>query len=176
MPPPKFLQANLNRSPASRDVFLHTMAERGCVLGVAAELGRVPRNHPSWAVSRCGLVAITWRRTDKPVACSRVEASDGFVMAKWGHVYVAGVYVSPNVCVAAFEEVLEDLRVVLERFLPCQVIVAGDFNAMSVLWGSPATDRRGRILEEWAAGLGLVVLNTGHVQTCVRRQGGSSSI
>ncbi|XP_071653351.1 uncharacterized protein [Temnothorax longispinosus] len=31
----------------------------------------------------------------------------------------------------------------------------------------------GRILEVWAAGLGLVVLNTGTTQTCVRRQGGS---
>ncbi|XP_024882910.1 uncharacterized protein LOC112461763 [Temnothorax curvispinosus] len=53
------------------------------------------------------------------------------------------------------------------------MVVAGDFNAKSALWGSPVTDRRGRILETWAAGLDLVIVNSGQVQTCVRRQGGS---
>ncbi|XP_071571459.1 uncharacterized protein [Temnothorax nylanderi] len=148
------------------------MAERGCGLGVAAEPYWVPPNHTLWAGSRCGLVAITWRLTDEPVACSRVKAGDGFVMVKWDRVFVTGVYISPNVDVASFERVLEDLRVCLARILPGQVIVAGDFNAKSALWGSPVTDGRGRILEYWAAGLGLTVLNSGGVQTCVRHRGG----
>ncbi|XP_071652698.1 uncharacterized protein [Temnothorax longispinosus] len=105
MPPQKILQANLNHCRASQDVFVQTMAERGCGLGVIAAPYRVPQNHP--------------------------------------------------------------------LVLPAQVMVAGDFNAKSALWGSPVTDRRGRILECWAASLGLVVLNRGGVQTCVRHQGGS---
>ncbi|XP_071578831.1 uncharacterized protein [Temnothorax nylanderi] len=166
------------------------MAERGCGLGVATEPYWVPPNHSSWAGSRCGLVAITWRLTDEPVACSRVEAGDGFVIVKWDRVYVAGVYISPTVDTVTFERVLEDIRISLARILPGQVIVAGDFNAKSALWGSPAgsihsrqnstgecgpcspvTDGRGRILEYWAAGLGLTVLNSGGIQTCVRHQG-----
>ncbi|XP_071572512.1 uncharacterized protein [Temnothorax nylanderi] len=151
------------------------MAERGCGLGVAAEPGRVPPNSPLWAVSRCGLAAVTWRQTEDPVACTRVEAGDGFALVKWGQTYVAGVYISPRLRLAEYEETLENLKATLERFLPCQIIVAGDFNAKSVLCGSPATDGKGRILEEWAAGLGLVVLNTGNVQTCVRARGGPLS-
>ncbi|XP_071572844.1 uncharacterized protein [Temnothorax nylanderi] len=152
------------------------MAERGCGLGIAAEPYWVPPNHSLWAGSRCGKVAITWRLTSEPVPCTRVEAGNGFVIVQWDRVYVAGVYISPNVDIASYERVLEDLRVCLARFLPqSQVIVAGDFNAKSALWGSPVTDGRGRILEYWAAGLGLTVLNTGTAQTCVRHRGGGVS-
>ncbi|KMQ86989.1 reverse transcriptase, partial [Lasius niger] len=59
------------------------------------------------------------------------------------------------------------------RHLPGLVLVAGDLNAKSVVWGSPATNARGEVLEEWAAELGLLVLNRGSVHTCVRHNGGS---
>lgn len=49
----------------------------------------------------------------------------------------------------------------------------GDFNAKSTLWGSPVTDARGEALSDWAARLGLVVINTGSALTCVRQRGGS---
>ncbi|XP_075990257.1 uncharacterized protein LOC142985901 [Anticarsia gemmatalis] len=56
---------------------------------------------------------------------------------------------------------------------PSPVLVAGDFNAKSVAWGSPATNARGQALEEWAVSLGLVLTNRGSVNTCVRQQGSS---
>ncbi|XP_077255613.1 uncharacterized protein LOC143893768 [Temnothorax americanus] len=147
------------------------MAERGCGLGIAAELHRVPRDHSLWAGSRCGLAAITWRRTAEPVPCSKFEAGDGFVVVKWGRVYVASVYVSPNLDAAQYEEVLADLRACISR-IPLaqrQIVVAGDFNAKSALWGSPVTNRRGRILETWAAGLDLVIVNSGQRTDTVTR-------
>ncbi|XP_071640006.1 uncharacterized protein [Temnothorax longispinosus] len=144
------------------------MAERGSRLGVAAEPYRVPLNHPCWAVDRCGSVAITWRATEEPVACTRLVADDGFVAVRWGHIVVVGVYFSFNKDVAQFEGFLDRLRDFVERILPQPVIVAGDFNAKAALWGSPITNARGRILEDWAAGLGLVCVNTGNAQTCAR--------
>ncbi|XP_071652356.1 uncharacterized protein [Temnothorax longispinosus] len=150
------------------------MAEQGCEIGVAAEPYQIPQNHALWAGSRCGLVAVTWRRNREPVLFSKFGKGDGFVVVKWSRVYVAGVYISPNVDTASYERLLADLRDCVLRIPPArrEILVAGDFNAKSALWGSPATDRRGRILEAWTAGLGLVVLNTGTAQTCVRRQGG----
>ncbi|CAG4978795.1 unnamed protein product [Colias eurytheme] len=56
---------------------------------------------------------------------------------------------------------------------PHQIIVAGDFNAKSVTWGSAASDARGDILVEWLAAQNLVPLNQGTENTCVRMQGGS---
>ncbi|XP_061380499.1 uncharacterized protein LOC133319550 [Danaus plexippus] len=43
----------------------------------------------------------------------------------------------------------------------------------STAWGNPHTTPKGRELEEWALTAGLSLLNTGTVQTCVRRSGGS---
>jgi hypothetical protein len=53
------------------------------------------------------------------------------------------------------------------------VLVAGDFNAKSVDWGSPATDARGGMLGDWLAGLGLHVVNRGATPTCVAARGSS---
>jgi len=41
------LQANLNHARHAQDLCLHTMAERGCGLGVVAEPYAVPPDHPS---------------------------------------------------------------------------------------------------------------------------------
>ncbi|XP_071580372.1 uncharacterized protein [Temnothorax nylanderi] len=168
----RLLQANINHCRAAQDVLLHSMAERGCGLGVVAEPYRVPPNHPCWAVDRCSLVAIRWRMTDDPVAYTRLEAGDGFVAVKWGHVTIVGVYVSSNTSVARYEAFLDDLWGCVSRMLPSPTIVAGDFNAKSALRGSPVTNAKGRLLERWATGFGLCTLNTGSVQTYVRHRGG----
>ncbi|XP_024892023.1 uncharacterized protein LOC112467570 [Temnothorax curvispinosus] len=177
MAPQRILQANLNHTTASQDVFLHIVAEQGCNLGVAAKPYRVSPNNALWAGSRCGSVAITWRQTRDPVPCSKFGVGNGYVVVKWGRVYVAGVYVSPNMDTASFERVLDELRICLMRIPPAhrQILVAGDFNAKSTLWGSPdaTANARGGILELWMAGLGLVLLNSGNAQTCVRLRGGS---
>lgn len=57
--------------------------------------------------------------------------------------------------------------------LSCPVLVAGDFNAKSALWGSLRPDRRSEVFTEWAAELGLCIMNTGTRSTCVRPQGES---
>ncbi|XP_071579805.1 uncharacterized protein [Temnothorax nylanderi] len=105
--------------------------------------------------------------------CTPLEAGDGFVAAKWGLISVVGVYAPPSWDLAEFERTLYDLEACVRRCLPGRVMVAGDFNAKSLLWGSLRTDQRGRALEEWAAGLGLELINTGRASTCVRRQGTS---
>ncbi|RLU18068.1 hypothetical protein DMN91_010311 [Ooceraea biroi] len=48
------------------------------------------------------------------------------------------------------------------------VLVAGDFNAKSVLWGSRRPDVKGEDLADWAAGLGLQLINEDSDSTFVR--------
>jgi len=50
---------------------------------------------------------------------------------------------------------------------PWPALVAENFNAHSTLWGSSATNGYGRTVEEWAASLGLCLLNRGSESTCV---------
>jgi len=53
------------------------------------------------------------------------------------------------------------------------ILIGGDFNARSVLWGAPITYRRGELTERWAAALNVNLLNVSGVYTCIRAQGSS---
>ncbi|XP_026327682.1 uncharacterized protein LOC113235973 [Hyposmocoma kahamanoa] len=74
---------------------------------------------------------------------------------------------------AEFESFLAEVDTLIEWANPYQVLVAGDPNTKSTVRGSPATDARGEVVEEWLAAQGLVVLNQELANTCVRSQGGS---
>lgn len=52
-----------------------------------------------------------------------------------------------------------------------RVIVAGDFNAKSPIWGSSVPNNRGEVLLVWMAALGLTIHNVGNEPTCVRHNG-----
>nr|CAI5829037.1 unnamed protein product [Callosobruchus analis] len=54
-----------------------------------------------------------------------------------------------------------------------EVIALGDLNAKAVDWGSPVTDKRGRILCEWLSAYNKVVLNDGLRPTFRRRESNS---
>lgn len=86
---------------------------------------------------------------------------------------IVGVYISPSAHRHKFEEILETIGDCVTRAEGRPVLVGGDFNAHSDVWGSPKTDLRGRILVDWAVELGLVCLNRGAEPTCERPQGSS---
>ncbi|XP_024889723.1 uncharacterized protein LOC112466071 [Temnothorax curvispinosus] len=170
---PKVLQANLNRCRAAQDLFLQSMAKRGSGLGIVAEPYRVPNNHPCWASSRCGLAAVTWRQTACPEPCTKLVAGEGYVAVKWGQVVVISAYVSPNRSRAEFWDILNQIGMCLTRFGPAPIVVAGDLNAKSALWGSPVTNAWGSEVEDWMAKRNLLSLNRGNRWTCIRPNGGS---
>lgn len=167
-----FLQANVGRSRGAQDLFLQTLAERGCTLGIAAEPNHVPERHPCWAGDELGSVAITWRWWKNAPVCTTLEKGRRYVAVRWGSVAV-GVYLPPSGTLADFETWLGDLEACIRRLQPLPTLIAGDFNSWSQTWGSRRTGVRGRTLEEWAATLDLVLLNRGNTATCVRAQGES---
>jgi hypothetical protein len=84
---------------------------------------------------------------------------------------VVEVYVSPNSGLAAFGDFLNDVGECVKSCFPRQVLVLGDFNAHSKQWGNSATNTRGKWLTDWAAGLGLLLVNEGTASTCVAWRG-----
>ncbi|XP_011633759.1 uncharacterized protein LOC105424946 [Pogonomyrmex barbatus] len=103
------LQANLNHARYAQDLFVHTMAERGIGLGVAAEPYNVP-DHPCWVADRLGSMAIHWRAFDASPPASFVEAGNGFVAVEWGAIVVVGCYCPPSLSLAQFEDYLDGLE------------------------------------------------------------------
>ncbi|XP_011858651.1 PREDICTED: uncharacterized protein LOC105556181 [Vollenhovia emeryi] len=149
------------------------MAERGCGLAVIAEPLKGPK-HPCWLYSKNGRVALHWRRTaEKSTPCSNAKTGNGWASIKWGGITIVGVYLSPNLARVEVEDRLEELETFVRGLLPGPVLVAGDFNAKSTLWGSRRRDVKGGEVEDWAARLDLHLLNTGTTSTCVRPQGES---
>lgn len=154
-------------------MFTHTMAERGCAVGIIAEPYRVPRDNPNWASDDERTVAITWRTTHNFPPCNRIQSKKGVLVVDWGKFTLIGVYVSPNDRLSEFEGWLEDITNCLKTRPSRPTIIAGDFNAKSELWGAKIPNSRGRATERWAAQNGLVLVNTGSTSTCVRHQGES---
>jgi hypothetical protein len=91
-------------------------------------------------------------------------------------VAVVAVYISPNRDIQQFKDWLAGLAVVVNSCRPRPVLILGDFNAWSEVWGLRETRARGRELEVWAVLNDLVLLNRGSVPTCVRPGLGSSIV
>ncbi|KAL0895255.1 hypothetical protein ABMA27_011409 [Loxostege sticticalis] len=166
----KFLQANINHSARAQDLLFQSMAQWLIDVVVVAEPYFVPPAD-NWVSDRDGLVALISSASSSPPL--NVVRGHGFASALVGGIVVIGVYFSPNRPLHEFENFMTEVEALVLRSHPHPVIVAGDLNAKSTAWGSPATDPRGRVLEEWLITLGLAVLNRGTVHTCVSWNGGS---
>lgn len=168
----RFLQANLNHSARAQDLLIQSMAEWLIKVAVVSEPYYIPPRY-NWFGDSEQLVAIVVQSAaDSPLFTS-VAKGRGCVAALVGNIVIVAVYFSPNRALVEFESFLVEVRAIVEQSGTHPVIVAGDFNAKSMAWGSPATDARGEMLEEWALTTGLSILNRGSEHTCVRQQGGS---
>lgn len=90
-----------------------------------------------------------------------------------GGIHLASVYLSPRLSMAETEDRLDELAAALNALGSVPTIVAGDFNAHAMLWGSRTTNARGRLVMDWAISNNLRCINRGRESTCVRTQGES---
>lgn len=74
---------------------------------------------------------------------------------------IRATFVSVYVCKKDGRKTLKDELQKLCDQLPLPVILLGDFNAHSDLWGSGHLDDRGKAIEEFLSDSNLIVLNTG---------------
>jgi hypothetical protein len=101
-----------------------------------------------------------------------LDRGNGYVAVEWAGIAVVGIYVSPNCGLEAFGDFLDEVGGCVRRCYARHVMVLGDFNAHSTLWGNDRATR-GRWLSDWAAGNGLALANKGTVKTCVAWRGAS---
>jgi hypothetical protein len=171
--PLKLLQSNLNHARAAQDMLVQCLAEAGGGLAIAADPYRVPVGNPNWAADTSGRVAVISHHARGAPPMLRVEAEEGFVLIEWGPIDVVGCYFPPRLNRGEYEAALEAMGRRIQFRSPRPIVVGGDFNAHAVAWGSPTTNARGRLTLEWAAGLGLILLNQGRVSTFVGARGES---
>ncbi|KAL6418732.1 hypothetical protein ACFW04_011826 [Cataglyphis niger] len=148
------IQINLNRSPRAFDLLQQNMRELN--IGVAA-ISEPPfiSNRANRFYSSNGLAMIF--HDSGLTGASPVLAFQG-----------------NNVVVVRMGENFWNLWMNWTMLLPTQrtkILICGDFNSKSKLWGSPFSDERGTTIDEWAAASDLRLLNTGSDPTCIRAQG-----
>lgn len=170
----RILQANINHSGRAQDLLVQTMMEGGYEFAIVSEPYRTSENNSKWITDIGNNVALLWGNKYKGKK-KIISRERGFIIAEWNGIIIVGCYISPSLR-------LEDFNVFLNRMgsslRSCSrsnksIIVMGDFNAHSKLWGSRITNSRGRDLEIWAASMDLHLLNTGIEPTCIRWQGQS---
>ena len=167
----RIAQVNTNHSAASQDLLLQTMVEKGLGLAVISEPYRILNNNCVGDLT--GTVMALRIDSDDSPGMRAIEKGQGYVAVAWGGLAVIGLYASPNVPVAGLQYLLDRVRNCIRRLAVGDILVLGDFNAKSTAWGSPRTNPRGQAVTEWAAELGLQLLNRGSTSTCVRWQGES---
>ncbi|XP_041973441.1 uncharacterized protein LOC121729121, partial [Aricia agestis] len=162
---------NLNHCAQAQDLWVQALLQWEIDVAVIAEPYRV-LVRSDWTGDVDSTVALVFGPKVVPPSSRNTTRGHGFVVANLGTLTVVGVYFSPNRAIADFEALLLRLTAVVEGSNH-PVVVAGDFNAKSPMWGSSVTNARGRVIEDWLTTTGLVLANRGTASTCVRRQGES---
>ncbi|KAL6419756.1 hypothetical protein ACFW04_011223 [Cataglyphis niger] len=139
------IQINLNRSPRAFDLLQQNMRELN--IGVAA-ISEPPfiSNRANRFYSSNGLAMIF--HDSGLTGASPVLAFQGnnVVVVRMGEVYLVSCYVSPNIPRGEFLEFVDELDDALAHSKN-KILICGDFNSKSKLWGSPFSDERGTTIE-----------------------------
>lgn len=105
----------------------------------------------SWFCSQDRLSAVCCNQEFLAHPCNLFRIGVNFVAVKYGKIIFVSVYVSPNVDIGSFRVLLDELDDLLGTINDACLILCGDFNFHSVMWGSTSTDSRGILLQNWAA-------------------------
>lgn len=132
---------------------------------LTTEPNRGVLKNPAWKIDLREDAAILVLPTGPPVR--KYGAGHGFVWVEVSDFVIFSCYISPNVDMTTFEEFLRSLQNAV-RSQQKDVIITGDFNSKSVIWGSRETDRRGESIMDWLAADSLVMHNDGVDPTFIR--------
>ncbi|XP_056635966.1 uncharacterized protein LOC130444712 [Diorhabda sublineata] len=76
---------------------------------------------------------------------------------------MTAVYISPNINDREYQKAIDKTFETATNNNGRRLsIMAGDINAKSAIWGSPMSDIKGQMVEEWLAQTGWVAINNGH--------------
>lgn len=162
--PLQILQTNLGRARAAHDLAYAVFREWDIDLMIVAEPNRAITGKHPWLSDKEADVAVL---TARGVGVSGVVAGKGHICLSLPTFDLHAVYISPNIPMADFEHAVDNIMRQV-RSNGREVIVAGDINAKSPMWGSPIMDKRGRYWAEWAESLDMVAQNHGNTPTFVR--------
>lgn len=166
------IQLNLNHCDIAQQLLWQSTTEGCCDVAILSDPYRIPEGNGNWVADSTRTAAI-WTTGGYPIQEVVSNAKEGFTIAKINGVYFCSVYAPPRWVLERFNRMLDNISDDLTGRSP--VVIAGDFNAWSTLWGSRETNTRGQNLLEALARLNVDLANVGNVST-FRRNGVTSII
>jgi len=149
---------------------MQNMLELKIDIACVTKPASAPRVSSRWVVSDNGLATIYLSSHHLINKCLNYKIDRNYVIVKFKQFLIIFVYIAPSENDRDFNVILDRLSTAI-RGSGGNCIVTGDFNAKSLLWGSSRTNWRGSVLERWAAGLDLRIINVGNEPTCIRSNG-----
>ncbi|XP_058449259.1 uncharacterized protein LOC131429227 [Malaya genurostris] len=149
-----------------------TKSQWRCDVAIISEPYQIPPGDGNWTSDGAKTAAI-WAVGKYPIQEVVHCADEGFVIAKINGVFICSCYAPPRWTIEQFNRMLDKLTEELTDRRP--VVVAGDFNAWAVEWGSRLTNSRGSSLLEALAKLNVDLANDG-TTTTYRKDGRESII
>ena len=163
----RILQANVNRRREALDLLYKEALESKCDVIAVSEPNKTMVQNSRWVVDEFADAAALIL-PNGPVVINH-GSEPGFVWVETSQFVVYSCYISPNVDITKYENFINSLQSSVRKQSK-GIIITGDFNAHSVVWGSSATNKRGEILLDWVAANALVILNDGKSPTFIRRE------
>lgn len=170
--PVEVVQINLNHCDTAQHLLRQSVAEHRCDVAIISEPYQIPPGDGNW-ISDGTKTAAIWTVGKYPIQEVVHCADEGFVIAKINGVFICSCYAPPRWTIEQFNRMLDKLTEELTDRRP--VVVAGDFNAWAVEWGSRLTNPRGSSLLEALAKLNVDLANDG-TTTTYRKDGRESII
>lgn len=169
----RILQININHSAGAHDLLLQTLAEWKVGLVIVYELYKTT-DSSNWVTNPANTVAIYRNASVASPPLRAITSGHGYVVVEWGNVCITGVYAPPSWPIEKFCKMLKEIDRQTQRS-PKQknIIIAGNFDAKTVSWGSRNTNLRGKIFLEWSAERDIYLLNDQGISTCLRWLGES---
>ena len=165
------IQLNLNHCYAAQQLLHQAAAVSLSDVAIVSDPYRIPTGNGNWVSDKSGKTAIcTTGRS--PVQEIVSTSREGYVIAKVDGVFYCSCYAPPSWSTETFAQMVDQATVELTGLRP--LVVAGDFNAWAVEWGSRCTNQRGQILLEALAKLNLDLANVG--TKCTYSRNGAESI
>lgn len=166
----KVVQINLNHCEAAQDLLQQSVRELKADVAIVCEQYR-NLDKRIW-VSDVSNRAAVWVCGNHPLQETGNSTVSGFVRAKVNGIHMYSCYAHPSASIEEFKTFLDQLTNDARSRSP--LLIAGDFNAWAIEWGSRETNIRGTALLEALACLPVVLMNNGNTPTF--RRGNATSI
>ncbi|XP_069962615.1 uncharacterized protein [Bactrocera oleae] len=157
----------MHRSKTADSLLPQLMLEFGTEVAIISEQYRIVQDGTWW--EDITATAAIWLTESSGFKTTSSGRGNGFVWISNENITIISCYLTPSDPISEFQaklDAIEDAAHHPNRHL----IIAGDFNAKAMEWGTPTTNSRGRKILDMAARLGLIVANRGS-QTTFRRPG-----